>query len=66
MADLTKLIAKASADEISGIWQPLLNRYKELFPDWDITILTIEKTQDRNKQIDNLIHIMESLRTAEE
>jgi hypothetical protein len=62
MSDLIKRINEATADEISDLSLALQSRYRELFPEWEILVVSIEKNRDHNVQIDNMILKLEGIR----
>ena len=62
MADLVKQIENASDIEINDIWFAVKKRYSELFPDWEIIMVPIEKPKNINEQLDNLICFLERLK----
>jgi len=60
--DLAERIAKVNEDEIQIAVRAIMRRWEELFPDWEINIVCIDKSADRNEQIDRDIALLESLR----
>ena len=60
--DLIEAISHASDLEINDVLQAVLQRYAELFPDWDVCTFSLQKKGDRNEQIDNIIRVYESLK----
>ena len=55
-------IMQIGSDKITDVLDAVLLRYNELFPDWEITALSIEKCRDKNEQIDRVIRMLESLK----
>ena len=55
-------ISQARDFEIEEMMTALLKRYKEVFPNWEVSVVSIEKTGDRNKQIDEVIQLLEKLK----
>ena len=55
-------IKNAKPEEMSDIILAVLNRYNELFPDWQLQIITLERAVDKNEQIDRLIAAMEGMK----
>ena len=62
MVPVIRAISEARDFEIEAMMAALLKRYGEVFPDWEIDLVTIEKTGDRNKQIDDVIRLLEKLK----
>ena len=63
MTNLAEEIAKASETEIEKLLEAVRTRYNELFPDWEIIMISIEKTADRNEQLDGMIAILQNMKT---
>lgn len=63
MEDIYEQIAKVSGYEINDVVNAVVNRYGELFPDWEIGTYSIEKKGSRNEQIDRMINFLEKLKT---
>lgn len=40
----------------------VIKRYSELFPDWEISFVTVPKTDDRNEQLDRVIRFIENMK----
>ena len=60
--DLLAQIAVADADHIHDVVLAAIKRYQELFPDWDIFYCSIDRSRNRNKQIDLQISLLERLK----
>ena len=59
MKALVDLIACCNAVEIENVLKAVIHRYNVLFPDWEVTVFSIEKRKDRNQQIDQVIDFLE-------
>ena len=55
-------ISQAQDFEIEEMMTALLKRYRELYPDWEVSVISLEKKDDRNRQIDEVIHFLEKLK----
>ncbi len=62
MVDLTKAIAQADGVEIEKILNAVQKRYTELYPDWEIVMISIEKGVDRNEQLDGMITMLQNMK----
>ena len=62
MEDLLKEIAHAQEEQIELLLTAVLSRYAVLYPDWEISTISIQKTADRNQQIDRTIQMLERLK----
>ena len=51
MLDLYEEIRRADSVQIVELVETVINRYSALFPDWEISIIFLEKSSDRNEQI---------------
>lgn len=62
--DLVEAISKASDVEITELLTAVLQRYAALFPDWEISTFSLEKSADRNEQLDRVIATLQSMKTS--
>ena len=62
MVDLVGEIAKAEDTEIEKLLRAVLDRYAVLYPDWEVCTLSLQRSQDRNEQIDRIIAMMQNLK----
>lgn len=63
MSDLVKAIGQADETQIEDILQAVLRRYGELFPDWDVSTVSLSKSEDRNEQLDRIIGVLQKMKT---
>lgn len=63
MPDLVKEIAKADRAEIEKLLTAVLQRYAVLFPDWEVSTISLQKSTDRNEQIDRVIAMLQKMKT---
>ena len=61
MLEKTKLemIQNATASEINDMLIAMLERYRELYPDWEFSFFTVEPKKDKNEQLDEMIAMLE-------
>ena len=64
MNDLIAEIARVDPNEINDILDAVLERYAVLFPDWEVSTISLRKSPDRNEQIDRMIRTLQNLKTA--
>ncbi len=62
--DIFEEIDKLAESNINDVVDAVLNKYKALFPDWEIATFAICKKGDRDAQLDNLINLLENLKTS--
>ena len=60
--NILEAINNAKQEEMSDILLAVQRRYAELFPDWELHILTIEKTADKNEQLDKAIELLNRMK----
>ncbi len=61
MFDLVEEIAQA--DEVEKLLEAVLRRYAQLFPDWEVSTISLEKSSDRNEQLDRIIEMLQKMKT---
>ena len=62
MEQILDKIYKATPNEIEQILHATLERYRELYPKWDISTLSLEKAGDKNEQLDRMIAMLQNLK----
>ena len=55
-------IKQAKAEELNDILLAVTERYKEVYPDWEIITISLEKSVDKNTQLDQLIAVLENMK----
>ena len=55
-------IKKAKPEALNDILLAVLERYREVFPDWEIIIVSLEKAVDKNEQLDRTIKLLENMK----
>ena len=63
MLDLVEEIGRADEIEIEKLLYAVLQRYAVLFPDWEINTISLQKSSDRNDQIDRIIAMLLKMKT---
>ena len=64
MFDLVEEIAQADGTAIDKLLKAVLRRYAVLYPDWEISTISLQKSSDRNEQLDRMIAILQRMKTA--
>ena len=62
--DIFDLIDRLTDREIGEVVDAVLRRYNDLFPDWEIATVSINKKEDREEQLNNIIRLLENLKTS--
>ena len=60
--DIYEAINAAKKEEIADILDYVLFRYKQLHPQWELSVISIEKTVDKNEQLDKMIEILQNMK----
>mgnify|MGYP003293219548 CR=1 FL=1 len=63
MCDIISEIAQANGLAMEDLLNAVLKRYAELFPDWDVGTVSIQKSQDKNEQLDRMIELLQKMKT---
>lgn len=62
MIDLIEYIAQADGIEIEKLLKAVLQRYAVLFPDWEVSTISLQKSIDRNEQLDRVIAMLQKMK----
>ena len=62
MQETLQKIANANPDEAERYLNAIIKRYSALYPDWNLTLVSLQKSGDENEQIDRMISVMDHLR----
>ena len=63
MVDLTEQITYADEQEIEQLLKAVLQRYAVLFPDYEVSTVSLQKSSDRNEQLDRIIAALQKMKT---
>ena len=55
-------IKQAKAEELNDILLAVTERYKEVYPDWEMITISLEKTVDKNAQLEQMIAVLENMK----
>ncbi len=64
MEAVKRKIALSTAEEARELLDAILSRYSQLYPDWDIGTISVQKSRNRNQQLDETIRILQSLKDS--
>lgn len=64
MRELLEEIAQTNEYEIGELLKAVLQWYAVLFPDWDVSTISLNKSADRNEQLDRVIGMLENMKTS--
>lgn len=57
-------IAQATAAELSELLDAVVARHAHLNPDWDICVLSVQRSKDRDQQLEETIRLLKSLKDS--
>ncbi len=63
MFDLVEEIEKADEMELDSLLKAVLRRYAVLFPDWEVSTISLQKSCDRNEQLDRIIELLQNMKS---
>ena len=55
-------IKKAKPEELNDILLAVMTRYREVYPDWEVMTVSLEKAGDKNEQLDRMIGLLENMK----
>ena len=61
--DLDKEIARADAEEITLLLKMILQRYSELVPDRELSVISLSKSVDQKEQLEKIIPLLQGRKT---
>lgn len=64
MKEILEYISTASAAEVPELLMALLERYKIVFPDWEMVVLSIQKDGTAYEQISRTISRLERIQES--
>ena len=64
MEQILDKIDAAPPKEIEQILKAALARYRDLYPQWDISTLSLEKAGDKNEQLDRVIDLLRNMKES--
>ena len=56
-------IARSDKAQIEKLLKAVLQRYAQLFPDYEVSTISLKKGTDRNQQIDQIIALLQQMKT---
>lgn len=62
MEELLDRINEVKEGQIQQVLDAVLERYTELYPQWAVSVISVQRNADRNLQIDQMIRLLESIK----
>ena len=63
LLNLVEGIARSDKAQIEKLLKAVLKRYAQLFPDYEVSTISLKKDTDRNQQIDQIIALLQQMKT---
>ena len=60
--DIYEAISAVGTDEIADILDHVLFCYTQLYPDWSVSVISIDKKGDKNQQLNDMIRLLEGMK----
>lgn len=64
MDNWKEIVSRADGTEIHMMLDQVLKRHEELYPRWELSVLSLDKEEDRNAQISRVIALLDAMRDA--
>ena len=64
--NLINEINNTDRSNINDVLNAAINRYRQLYPDWEISLISIEKESDRDSEIEKMIELLNNCRKQSE
>ena len=55
-------IKQTKPEELNDILLAVMERYREIFPDWELITISLEKAVDKNEQLDRIISMLDKMK----
>ncbi|MBR4016453.1 MAG: hypothetical protein IKK11_01395 [Oscillospiraceae bacterium] len=63
MVDLVEEIENADEILLDSLLKAVLRRYAVLFPDWEVSTISLQKSHDQNEQLDRIIQLLQNMKS---
>ena len=60
--NLINEINNTDRSNINDVLNAAINRYRQLYPDWEISLISIEKESDRDSEIELMFEFLNNCR----
>ena len=58
MRELIAAIEQVDEGQIGDILNAVLRRYKDLFPEWEVSTVSVKKNEDREELINQMVQML--------
>jgi len=59
-------VVRAERNEIDPMLRSVLKRYSELYPEWELSLISMDRRENPEEQIDGIIAMLNELRGKRE
>ena len=63
MLDFAEKITQIDETEIEELFHAVRQQYAALFPDWEAVVVFIERSADKNEQLDRIIGMLQNMKS---
>lgn len=62
MKEILEKIGSADENQIQTLLMAVLRRYGQLYPDSEISVISLEKNGNQNSQLDDMIRLLQNMK----
>ena len=62
MKEILEKIGSADGNQIQTLLMAVLRRYGQLYPDSEISVISLEKNENQNSQLDDMIRLLQNMK----
>ena len=62
MEELLRKISTANEETAEILFTAVLARYRELYPDWEISTISLRRCEDKAEQLDRMVRMLEYMK----
>ena len=62
MKEILEKIGSADGNQIQTLLMAVLRRYGQLYPDSEISVISLEKNGNQNSQLDDMIRLLQNMK----
>lgn len=60
---LEKRIMKAKPKDLQKLLDAVMKRYEQVYPEWEVSVISVRRCEDRVEQLDRTIQLLEGMKT---
>ena len=62
MKEILEKIGSADGNQIQALLMAVLRRYGQLYPDSEISVISLEKNGNQNSRLDDMIRLLQNMK----